>query len=152
MSTKVLASNVFLDNPATSVDEVMQFLSEKAVAAGVATDASAVLEAFKAREAAGTTGMMGGFAIPHAKSEAVSEPCVLIVKLAQGVEWRSMDGAPVTCVLGLLIPASQSAEHLAMLSRVAVMLMDEGFRSGMLAATDADAVAKLVNDGLEAEA
>ena len=152
MSTKVLASNVFLDNASSTVDEVMQFLAEKAVEAGAATDSNAVYEAFKAREAEGTTGMMGGFAIPHAKNAAISTPCVMVAKLANPVDWRSMDGEPITCVIALLIPAAEAAEHLAVLSRVAVLLMDEGFRANMLAATTADEVANLVNAGLEQEA
>ncbi len=152
MSTKVLASNVFLDNASSTVDEVMQFLAEKAVEAGAASDSQAIFEAFKAREAEGTTGMMGGFAIPHAKNDAISAPCVMVAKLANPVEWRSMDGAPITCVIALLIPAGAAAEHLTVLSHVAVLLMDETFRSNMLAATTADEVAALVNAGLEAEA
>ena len=152
MSTKVLASNVFLDNASSTVDEVMQFLADKAVEAGVATDAAAVYEAFRAREAEGTTGMMGGFAIPHAKNAAISTPCVMVAKLANPVEWRSMDGAPITCVIALLIPANEAAEHLTVLSHVAVLLMDETFRANMLAATSADEVAELVNAGLAQEA
>ena len=56
MSEFVPASHVYIDNPATSVDEVLRFLSQTAVSYGVAKDADKVFEAFKAREAEGTTG------------------------------------------------------------------------------------------------
>ena len=66
MSDYVSASHVVLGCSASTVDEVLKLLSEQAVSFGIATDAEALCEAFKAREAEGTTGMMGGFAIPHA--------------------------------------------------------------------------------------
>ena len=64
ISDFVKTSDVYLDNAASTVDEALDFLSEKAVEAGYAPDKQAVLDAFKAREAEGTTGMMEGFAIP----------------------------------------------------------------------------------------
>ena len=149
MSDFVSASNVYLDNPSSTVEEVMEFLSKQAVEQGVASDADAVLEAFKAREAEGTTGMMGGFAIPHAKADCISKAAVFVVKFSDSVEWASMDDEPIKCAIALLIPADQAAEHLTVLSKVAVMLMNEGFRQDVLASDDAAAIAALINDGFD---
>ena len=66
MSSYINSAHVFLDVPAATVDEVFAFLSDKAIELGISDDRDAVLEAFKAREALGSTGMTGGFAIPHA--------------------------------------------------------------------------------------
>ena len=87
MSEYIKASQVFLDNPATNVDEVLEFLADKAIEAGLSDDRAAVLEAFKAREAMGTTGMQGGFAIPHCKSSAVNDAAIFVVKFANKVGW-----------------------------------------------------------------
>lgn len=152
MSEYVPDVRVFLDCPASTIDEVLQFLSEKAVEAGAADDAQVVFDAFKGREAEGTTGMMGGFAIPHAKSDAIKKACVLVLKLSEGVEWPSMDNAPVTCAISLLIPAAEKGTtHLEMLSKVAVMLMDEDFRAKVLASEDAAQIAETITGGLTAE-
>ena len=51
MSDFVKAEQVFLDNPASTVDEALEFLANKAAEAGLATDAAAALAAFKEREA-----------------------------------------------------------------------------------------------------
>ena len=124
MSETVTASHVFLGNTASSVDEVLQFLSEKAVELGVTDDAEATLEAFKNREAEGTTGMMGGFAIPHCKSDIVKQATVMVVKFSGEVAWSSMDNAPIKCAIALLIPAAQAGDvHLQLLSHVAVLVM-----------------------------
>ena len=41
--------------------------------------------------------------------------------------------------------------HLAMLSKVAALLMDEGFRSKIQASSDPAEIAAAVNEGLDAE-
>ena len=152
MSEFVPVSHVLLDCQAPSVDGALQLISEQAVAFGIAEDANAVCEAFKAREAEGTTGMMGGFAIPHAKSDAIKEAGVIVVKFSEGIEWASMDNAPVTCAIALLTPLAEAGStHLQLLSKVAVLLMDEHFRSSVQEASDAEKIAELVNEGLSAE-
>ena len=150
MSEFVPASHVFVDNPASTVDEVLRFLSQTAVSYGVAKDADKVFEAFKAREAEGTTGMMGGFAIPNAKTVEVSTPTVTVVKFAGDVEWATMDSKPVRCAIALLIPDDGTqTEQLRLLSKVAVLLMDADFREKVLASSDSQEIAGLINNGLE---
>lgn len=150
MSEYIKASQVFLDNPATTVDEVLDFLSDKAIEAGLSDDRAAVLEAFKAREAMGTTGMQGGFAIPHCKSAAVKEAAVLVVKFADPVSWDSMDGKPIRVAISLLVPEGEvGTTFLRMLSQVAVMLMDEEFRTQIDAADEATLISDIINGRLD---
>jgi PTS system fructose-specific IIA component len=136
MSDFVQASHVFLNNPAKNVEEALEFLSAQAVKLGIADDEKAVLDAFKAREAEGTTGMMEGFAIPHAKADAVK---------------KAMDNKPIKVAIALCVPGGEAGTtHLKLLSKVAVMLMDETFRKDVLAADDPAAIAERINDGLDA--
>ena len=150
MSDFVKASNVFLDNPATTVDEALDFISGKAVELGLANDKQAVLEAFKVREGEGTTGMMGSFAIPHAKSAAITDAAVIVVKFAGDVAWESMDKKPIRVAIALLIPdAEAGTTHLQILSKVAIMLMDEEFRSQTLEDGDPASTARRINARLD---
>lgn len=150
MADFIKASQVFFDNPATTVDEVLVFLAQQSVAQGISNDEAAILEAFRAREALGTTGMTGGFAIPHCKSDAVKEASVILVKFAQPIAWDSMDGNPIKVAIALLVPEGEvGTTFLRLLSQVAVMLMDEEFRAEVDAATDAEAIAAYVNKRLE---
>lgn len=150
MSNFVKPSRVYFDVPATTVDEVLEFLSKKAVESGIADDAAAVLEGFKTREAQGTTGMQAGFAIPHCKCAAVKDAAICAVKFAGDVEWESMDGKPIKMAVALLIPDGEAGTtHLRLLSQLAVLLMDESFREKALAADDAVTVAALINAGIE---
>lgn len=143
----VKAENVFVAENFASRDEALNFVSNQAVKAGVAGDADAVMNAFLAREAEGTTGMMEGFAIPHAKSDAITEAAVIVVKDESGVTgWDTMDGAPVNVAIALLIPGAQAGTtHLKILSKVAEALMDEGFRATVKGSSDAAEIAKTIN-------
>lgn len=143
----VKVENVFVAENFASRDEALSFVSNQAVKAGLADDADAVMNAFLAREAEGTTGMMEGFAIPHAKSDAITEAAVIVVKDDSGVTgWDTMDGAPVNVAIALLIPGAQAGTtHLKILSKVAEALMDEGFRATVKGSTDAAEIAKTIN-------
>ena len=143
----VKVENVFVAENFASRDEALSFVSNQAVKAGLADDADAVMNAFLAREAEGTTGMMEGFAIPHAKSDAITEAAVIVVKDDSGViGWDTMDGAPVNVAIALLIPGAQAGTtHLKILSKVAEALMDEGFRATVKGSTDAAEIAKTIN-------
>lgn len=143
----VKVENVFVAEDFASRDEALSFVSNQAVKAGLANDADAVMNAFLAREAEGTTGMMEGFAIPHAKSDAITEAAVIVVKDESGVTgWDTMDGAPVNVAIALLIPGAQAGTtHLKILSKVAEALMDEDFRATVKGSSDAAEIAKTIN-------
>ena len=143
----VKVENVFVAEDFASRDEALSFVSNQAVKAGIAGDADAVMNAFLAREAEGTTGMMEGFAIPHAKSDAITEAAVIVFKDESGVTgWDTMDGAPVNVAIALLIPGAQAGTtHLKILSKVAEALMDEDFRGTVKGSTDAAEIAKTIN-------
>ena len=148
MTEYVKAEQVFLDNPATTVDEAIDFLADKAVENGLSDDKAAVVDAFKAREAMGTTGMTGGFAIPHCKSTAVNDAAIYVVKFAGPVAWESMDGKPIKTAVALFAPDGDV--HLTLLSTVATILMNEANRAAILGSADAAEIAAVLNRGLNA--
>ena len=146
MSDFVKANQVFLDNPATTVDEALEFLSKKAVELGLSDDEAAVLDAFKKREAMGTTGMQSGFAIPHCKSEAVKDAAVYVVKFAGDIAWDSMDGEPIKVALALFAPDGDV--HLTLLMMVAGAINSEAFCNKILESNDPEVIAATLNDNL----
>ncbi len=146
----VKPEHVFLGQDLADRDSVFAFIADRAVELGMATDAAELVEAFLAREAEGTTGMMEGFAIPHAKTAAVNEAAIVVVKDPAGVtDWDTMDAKPVNVAIALLIPGSQAGTtHLRMLSKMAEALMDERFRATVRESDDASAIARAINEHL----
>ena len=81
--------------------------------------------------------------------DAIAKSGIMVVKFDEGIEWASMDNVPVTCAIAILTPAAEAGTtHLQLLSKVAVQLMDEGFRTGVQEADSAEKVAELVNAGI----
>lgn len=146
----VKASNVFCGQTVENRDAALALISERAVEAGIAGDSAALYAAFLKREAEGTTGMVEGFAIPHAKSDTVKAAQVMVLKSSEGIaSWETMDESSVICAIALLVPESEAGTaHLQILSKVATALTDEAFRAAVKSTDDPAAIAKLINERL----
>ena len=146
------ASNVHMHLDFKTKEEALRHLSDNAISIPLADDSEAVLAAFHAREEEGATGMVEGFAIPHAKSDCIHTAGVCIQKFENPIaDWGSLDGSPVEVAIALLIPDSQaSTTHIKLLSKIAVMLMDEEFRDFIRSCEDAERIASEINARLAA--
>lgn len=147
----VKSNQVFIGQQIASRDDALHFLAKQAAALGFAGSEQEVYDAFIFREGEGPTGLQWGFAIPHAKSEVITKPGVLVLKMAQGLEWPSFDGEPVSIALALLVPGGEAGTtHVRLLSKTAVMLMDEEFRAFLRVSNNPVAIAAEINARLEA--
>lgn len=145
----IKTDHIFLKENLTTQDEVMHFLAAKATALGLSNDENKVYEKLLEREAEGTTGMMGGFAIPHAKDASIKDADILIVSLNKAIDWQSLDGSPTDFIIALFIPDSEAGTtHLKLLSSVARLLMHQDVTKGLKAATTPEEIAALLNSKL----
>ena len=146
MSGFVSEENILLNQQATTKEEALRTISDAAARLGIADDADAVYAAFLAREEIDKTGMVDGFAVPHCKTDAVKSAAVIIFKNAQPVEWPSIDDKPVDIAMALLIPDSEAGTtHLRLLSKAAMLLMDDNFKSKLRESNDAADLAATLN-------
>lgn len=146
MSGFVSEENILLNQQATTKEEALRTISDAAARLGIADDADAVYAAFLAREEIDKTGMVDGFAVPHCKTDAVKSAAVIIFKNAQPVEWPSLDDKPVDIAMALLIPDSEAGTtHLRLLSKAAMLLMDDNFKSKLRESDDAADLAATLN-------
>lgn len=146
MSGFVNEENILLNQQATTKEEALRTISDAAARLGIADDADAVYAAFLAREEIDKTGMVDGFAVPHCKTDAVKNAAVIIFKNAQPVEWPSLDDKPVDIAMALLIPDSEAGTtHLRLLSKAAMLLMDDNFKSKLRESDDAADLAATLN-------
>ena len=145
-----LVKKVFFDNAAVNTAEALEFLAAQAVALGISDDKDAVLAAFNEREAQGPTGMTGGFALPHAKSAAIKEPAVVVIKFAGKVEWKSMDDQAVKAAIAIFMPEGEAGTtHLAILAKIAALLMQPDFCELIHQSDDEDEIAAAIAEGIE---
>jgi fructose PTS system EIIBC or EIIC component len=120
---------IVLNLNAHSKESVIDELIEKLYSAGKLNDKEAYKEAILARESQSTTGIGEGIAIPHAKTNAVSQPAIAFGRSLDGIDYQSLDGQ--SAHLFFMIAAFEGAnnDHLATLSRLSSFLMDPAFRS-----------------------
>jgi PTS system fructose-specific IIC component len=137
---------IVLDVQARSKSEVLAELISQLDRAGKLNDPKAFARDIQAREDQSTTGIGEGIAIPHAKSAAVKSPAIAFGRSVDGLDYDSLDGQPAH--LFFMIAASEGAndDHLEALSRLATFLMDEAFRSRILAAGSKEEVLQAVTD------
>lgn len=142
-------NDVFLHQTFNTRDEMFDFLAEKTIQRGIATDKEEIKVKLVARELEGTTGMMDGFAIPHAKSSNINKASLIIVKNEKGIAWDSLDGQPITFIIGLFIPEHQKGTaHLQLLSSVAKMLMIPAVIDQLKAADSQAEIVSIINQKL----
>ena len=98
-----------------------------------------------AREASGTTGLGDGIATPHAKSAGVKAAGLAAMTVPAGMDFESMDGQPSRLFFMIAAPDSANDDHLAILSKLATMIMDPDFKEALIAAKSKDEFLKLID-------
>ncbi len=123
-----------------------QLLQELANRGAVATalDASTIFSALLARENLGSTGLGKGFALPHARLQALSVPYALFVRLARPIDFAAIDERPVDIVIMLLTQANGGNQHLATLAAVSRPMREAAFVQKLRQAPDAAALYRLL--------
>nr|WP_221462990.1 fructose-specific PTS transporter subunit EIIC [Streptomyces olivoverticillatus] len=110
-------------------------MAELLAATGKVRDLDGLVAAALAREELGTTGLGEEIAIPHAKTDAVTEPVVGFARSGEGVEWGALDGAKARLIFMIAVPEEAAGdEHLRILALLARKLLDAGFRGRLLGA------------------
>lgn len=133
-------------------EAVFDFLANLVVTGGYASSVAEVLDSLLSREAEGTTGMMDGYAIPHAKSSYIQRPGVAVLKLQSGVDWDSMDGQLVDKVVALFIPENEAGTtHLQLLSKLARLLMRPEFKESFKSASTVEEIEELLERELSVQ-
>ncbi len=104
------------------------------------------LDAVKAREEEGTTGVGNGIAIPHGRCSGVKEAGLAAMTIKNGVEYHSLDDKPVDLVFLIAAPETSGNVHLEILSKLATMLMDDTFVQNLKNAKDVDSFLNIIDE------
>ena len=124
------------DDKKSAIFQLADRLCEK----GGIPDAEALKEAIWKRETVRTTGIGGGVAVPHGKTEHVPQLKMAIGRTAQPLEFGAIDRNPVELIILLASPVDQTGPHIEALSRISRMLIDPDIRDEMKSLPDAEAL------------
>jgi len=97
-------------------------------------DGEKVRSAVFEREKIMSTGVGNGFAIPHGKTDAVSDTVAAFAVTSDPVEYQSLDEKPVRLIFLLVGKDNMVGPHIKLLSRISRLMNKEEFRNKLLAA------------------
>ena len=93
----------------------------------------------------GSTAIGQGIAIPHAKSESVSQLTAALGVSKKGIDFDSLDGEPAYIFFLLVAPVDSAGPHLKALARISRLLKDKYFRENLKSAKDEKTISKLIS-------
>lgn len=144
------AESIQLGGKATGKQDLLDQMVDLMAKSGKINDVETYRKGVYAREEEGTTGIGEGIAIPHCKSDAVSRPGLAAMVIPEGVDFDSLDGAPVNLIFLIAAPNTKDNVHLDVLSKLSVLLMDENFTNGLRNAKTVDEFLSVI-DAAETE-
>lgn len=143
------AESIELHGKAAGKSEALNKMVDLMAKSGKINDVETYRKGVYAREEESTTGIGGGIAIPHCKSDAVSRPGLAAMVVKDGVDFDSLDGEKVTLLFLIAAPNTKDNVHLDVLSKLSVLLMDESFTSSLRNAATVKEFLKVIDEAEE---
>lgn len=150
MQDLIIPELVVLDEPlGNSKETVIRALAGRVAETGRA-EANQLVADLMVREDKTVTGLSGGIAIPHCRSQAVKVASLCFARLKGPVEFGAQDG-PADLIFMIVAPAGQDQEHLKLLQKLARKLVDKRFLSALRTVTTKEEVVRILSGGIESE-
>ncbi len=148
MTSLITTELVILDaDQGTESSAVIRALAATIAEQSRANSADGLAAAAIAREEKTPTGVPGGIAIPHARTEAVTEPSLAMARLNPPVDFGAKDG-PADLVFMIAAPEGAGKDHLKLLSKLARSLVKKDFVASLRAAATEQEIVDLVETAL----
>ena len=127
-------NDVLLDLEARDKRGALEELAEVIVKREPSLDKGSLVKVLLERERLGSTGIGDGVAIPHGKFHGITRPIISFGRSRKGLDFESMDGAPVYLFFLLVTPENSASIHLKALARIAKILKNSSFRKALMQA------------------
>ncbi len=121
-------------------DDAIRKIIDIAARSNKITDVKKVTETIFEREKLVSTGVGKGFAIPHGKTDAITDIVAAFVITKNPIDFDSIDGEPVRFIFLLVGKETLLNTHIKLLSRISRLMNKEEFRERLLGAQTKDEV------------
>ena len=118
-----------------AIVELVDHLEAKALVSS--DDRATILDALQQREDQNSTGIGSGVAIPHAFSDKLDQVIAVFGRSSEGIDFESIDNAPVRFIVLFMVPEDQYHTHLRTLAAIAKTLTNGRIRERLGQAKDA---------------
>jgi PTS system nitrogen regulatory IIA component len=124
----------------TTKEEIISEMLDILVKAGKVKDKKVALECVLDREQKMSTGMKHGIAIPHGKTDSVSDLVACIGVSDNSVDFDSLDKEPCRIFVMTLSPINKTGPHLQFLAEVSLLFKSAEKRQEILDTTDKEKI------------
>ena len=131
-----------LNMTAKNKKEAIEHLAGKLKDAGYIADVDSYIDDIYLRESQGQTGIGHYVAIPHGKSDSVTQVGIAIGKVQDEIEWETLDGKGVKVILLFAVgdKTEDAQEHLKLLAQVAGKLGNDEIVEKLLKAESVEEI------------
>ena len=98
------------------------------------------------REKIMSTGVGKGFAIPHGKTNSVTDIIAVFGKSKEPIEYNSLDGEPVNLVFLMIGKDTLVSKHIKLLSRISRLMNNDEFRDKLVNADSKESILKIFEE------
>ncbi len=112
---------------------------------GVIDEKQDLFQAVMEREAAFSTGIGMGIAIPHAKCACVKKAAIAFGRSDQGVRWTGEEETTAHLIFLIVVPIEAQNQHLRLLAQISRKLVHESVRQKIMQAQTAEQVLQALN-------
>lgn len=134
---------ILLDKFVENKEEAINMMANQAQIHGYINDVALYIEKVISRENEFSTAIGYDVAIPHGKTNAVSEPFIVLLRPESPLSWGT---EKVKLIFMLGVPESEQKDlHLKILSTLSKKLLDSQFREGLLEENLKDILRELTN-------
>lgn len=145
--TSILTEDLIKVNvPGESKDDVINAVIDLAAKSQKIKDIEKVRHAIFEREKIMSTGVGKGFAIPHGKTDAVSDIVAAFAVTEKPIDYQSLDHEPVRLLFLLIGKDSLVGAHIKLLSRISRLMNKEELRTKLLQAASSQEILQILKE------
>ena len=142
LSTDVIAVNM----DGADKEDAIKKIIDLAAKSGKILDLDKVSQTIFEREKLVSTGVGKGFAIPHGKTDSISDVVAAFAITKDPIDFDSIDGEPVRFIFLLIGKENLLNTHIKLLSRISRLMNKDEFREKLLEAASPDEVLKIFRE------
>ena len=128
----------------TNKEEVLREITDFLQKLCLIKDKETLFNTLMEREKLGSTGIGENVAIPHGKSDELSQIITVFGRSLKGVDFESLDQKPVHFVYMVIAPSNSTGQHLKALARISRLFKNKDLREGILKLQDANQIYSLL--------
>ena len=136
----IRTEHIFLNAPLANKETLLRFVAATCARDGVVKDASALYKGMQNREQTMSTGVGGGIGFPHTTSREAKEAAILLIRLAEAIDFESLDDFPVDIIFALVIPENERGLHLRILAGASRLCRNPDFLKAVRKAENSEAL------------